>query len=293
MIKRPLIFSVVLGILLPFVSHAQNFRTVRWNRDLLVHAGVGTATYFGEITGTGDFGKINPSAVIGAEYFFTKRVSARAQFTWFRTSGDDADAKGNDEDSRRLRNLSFASSNFEFSAIGIINLVPQGFRFEDRPRINVHAFAGIGVMRFNPTTEYQGKRYTLQSLETEGVKYSRVTPVIPFGLGARIKVNPFYNILIEGGYRVTFTDYMDDVSVRRYPDPATLQSDLARALSDRRAEFRPPTTTGTRGNPKTNDGYFLVNVSLQYYIPFEVRKNPQKKLYSRDKYLRKKCKLRN
>jgi hypothetical protein len=294
MIKRALFTSVVLCILLPFVGHAQDFRSVRWNRDLLIHAGIGTATYFGEITGSGDFGKINPSAVIGAEYFFTKRISVRGQFAWFRTSGDDADAKGgDDEDSRRLRNLSFASSNFEFSAMGVISLVPQGFRFEDRPRVNIHAFAGIGVMRFNPTTEYQGERYKLQPIQTEGVSYSRVTPVIPFGLGARIKLNPFYNLLIEGGYRFTFTDYMDDVSVRRYPDPATLQSDLARALSDRRAEFRPPTTIGTRGNPKTNDGYFLINVSLQYYIPFEVNKNPQKKLYNRDKYMRKKCKLKN
>jgi hypothetical protein len=293
MIKRTLISSIVLGILLPFIGHAQNFRTVRWNRDLLVHAGVGTATYFGEITGSGDFGKLNPSAVLGAEYFFTKRISARGQFAWFRTSGDDADAPANDEDSRRTRNLSFASSNFEFSAIGVISLIPKGFRFEDRPGINLHAFAGVGVMRFNPTTEYQGERYALQPIETEGVHYSRVTPVIPVGLGARIKINPFYNLLIEGGYRFTFTDYMDDVSVKRYPDPVTLKSDLARALSDRRAEYAPPTTMGTRGNPDTNDGYFLVNVSLQYYIPFEANKNPQKKLYSRDKYMRKKCKLKN
>lgn len=291
--EKNIVAVVAFIILVPFFGQAQDFRAVRWNRDLMVNLGVGTSTYFGEITGSNDFGKINPSAIVGAEYFFTKRISARAQFAWFRTSGDDADAPGTDEDSRRVRNLSFASSNFELSAIGIINLVPHGFRFEDRPGVNVHAFAGVGVMRFNPTTEYQGTRYALQPLETEGVNYSRVTPVIPVGLGARIKLSPFYNLLIEGGYRFTFTDYMDDVSARRYPDPATLKSDLSRALSDRRGEIADPTTTGTRGNPKTNDGYFLLNVSLQYYIPFEVNKNPQKKLYNRDKYLRKKCKLKN
>jgi hypothetical protein len=291
--KRNIVSVVAFILFMPFLGQGQDFRSVRWNRDLMVNLGIGTSTYFGEITGSGDLGKLNPSVILGAEYYFTKRFSARGQFAWFRTSGDDADAPGNEEDGRRPRNLSFASGNFEFSAIGIFNLVPQGFRFEDRPGVNLHAFAGVGVMRFNPTTEYLGKRYTLQPIETEGVSYSRVTPVIPVGLGARIKLSPFYNLLIEGGYRFTFTDYMDDVSTRRYPDPASLQSDLARALSDRRAEYAPPTTSGTRGNPDTNDGYFLLNVSLQYYIPWEVNKNPQKKLYNRDKYLRKKCKLRN
>ncbi len=49
-------------------------------------------------------------------------------------------------------------------------------------------------------------------------------------------VNPFFNVLIEGGYRITFTDYLDDISSKGYTNPALLKSDLSRALADRRQE---------------------------------------------------------
>lgn len=282
--KKIVLLLVAVGMVLPIVSRAQGFRMVRRNRDLMLNVGLGTAKYYGEMTNPGELGKIKPSVIVGAEYYFSRRISGRAQFAWFQTSGDDADAG----DSRRVRNLSFTSNNFELTAIGVVGLIPQGFRFYDRPGFNLHAFAGIGVMRFNPVAEYNGKKYALQTLATEGVSYSRITPVVPFGLGARIKVNPFTNVLIEGGYRLTFTDYMDDVSARLYPDPATLKSDIARALSDRRAEYQEfdPTRPGIRGNPETNDGYFLLNVSLQYYIPYELNKNSQRKLYDRRRYQR-------
>ena len=133
--------------------------------------------------------------------------------------------------------------------------------------------------------------YALQPLETEGVKYSRTQPVIPVGLGVRVKLDPFFNILLEGGYRFTFTDYLDDVSIHRYPDPATLKSDLSRALSDRRSEigYDLPYNKGVRGNPKENDGYFLLNATLQYYLPKEIFRNSQRKLYNskRKAYYRK------
>jgi hypothetical protein len=271
--------TVISFIVITIYADAQSFYSTRRNRNLLVSFGTGTATYKGELVNPNQFGIVKPNIAFGAEFYFSSRVSARAELTFFQLSGDDK--KANDD--RKERNLSFTSNNVEASLLGAINLSPVGIRFYQRSILNFHAFAGIGLLYFNPTAVYQGKKYALQPLETEGVHYSKMQPVIPFGLGARLKLNPFMNILIEGGYRITFTDYLDDVSIRRYPDAASLKSDISRALSDRRVEIgtQPlnPTQVGVRGNPKTNDGYFIANITLQYYLPSQILVNTQRKLY--------------
>lgn len=265
---KTLILLSVLGISgIAQLGYSQSFYATRRDRNFLVSIGSGTANYYGEMVNPGEFGTLKANIAIGAEYYMTNRISIRSELTWFQLSGNDAKA----DDDRVERNLSFTSSNMELSVLGAVNLSPMGMRFYQRSKLNLHAFAGIGVLYFNPKAEYQGQKYALQPLQTENVKYSRIQPVIPFGFGARIKLDPFFNILVEAGYRITFTDYLDDASVRRYPDGALLKNDLARALSDRRVEIdtQPanPTEVGVRGNPKENDGYFITNITLQYYIP--------------------------
>ncbi len=277
------VLAIITGI--PLIGYSQSFYALRQDRNFLVSLGSGTANYYGEMVNPGELGILKPNIAAGAEYYLTNRISLRSELTWFQLSGDDA--KANDD--RQERNLSFRSNNIELSLLGAVNLTPMGVRFYQRSQLNFHAFAGIGVLYINPKAQYQGKWHALQPLQTENKKYSRVQAVIPFGLGARIKLNPFFNILVEAGYRVTFTDYLDDASVTRYPDGALLKSDLARALSDRRVEIgtQPsnPTTLGKRGNPAKNDGYFITNVTLQYYLPKMMFVTWHNKLYnSKRKY---------
>ncbi len=254
-----------LGI--PVTGYCQSFYALRRDRNFLVSLGSGTANYYGEMVNPGEFGTLKPNVAAGAEYYMTDRISIRGELTWFQLSGNDADA----DDDRVERNLSFRSNNIELSLMGAINLSPMGLRFYQRSKLNFHAFAGIGALYFNPKAKYQGEWHALQPLQTENKKYSRFQPVIPLGFGARIKLDPFFNILVEAGYRITFTDYLDDASSTRYVDGALLKNDLARALADRRVEIdtQPsrPTEVGKRGNPAHNDGYFITNITLQYYIP--------------------------
>ena len=129
-----------------------------------------------------------------------------------------------------------------------------------------------GALYFNPKTVYNGQKISLQPLQTEGVKYSRFAIVIPFGIGARLKLGPNMNLAIEGGYRKTFTDYLDDVSTT-YPDPSKLTSPEAIALSNRAVDNfgNPNPAYGApgrqRGNPSNKDSYFLLNAKLEYYLP--------------------------
>jgi hypothetical protein len=274
--------------LTPVAVYSQSFYALRRDRNFLVSFGSGTANYYGEMVNPGEFGTLKPNVAAGAEMYITDRISVRTELTWFQLSGNDA--KANDD--RVERNLSFRSNCIELDALGAINLTPMGLRFYQRSTLNFHAFAGVGALYHNPKAELNGKWYALQPLETENVKYSRVQVVIPFGLGARIKLNPFFNILVEAGYRYTFTDYLDDASSKRYVDASLLKSDLARTLADRRVgENKPskPTEIGRRGNPDRNDGYLITNVTLQYYLPVLVFADTYRKLYSvrRKSYYRK------
>jgi hypothetical protein len=275
--------TVLILSLVPFIAQAQSFYSFRAvNRNLMVSAGSGVATYKGEMVDPGELGMARANIAFGAEYFVYPRISARANLTWFQLSGDDAKAN----DSRIERNLHFRSNNVELSFTGAVHLFPNGPRFYQRPSIHVYGFAGFGLLYFNPKAEYQGEWVALQPLQTEGTKYSRFTPVIPMGFGAKIKIDPFWNIVIEGGYRETFTDHLDDVSRNNYLAASELKSDLARALADRRNEIgtlpadRDPTTFGRRGNPSRDDSYIILNVSIQYYLPKELF-GSQRKLYNR------------
>jgi hypothetical protein len=270
------------------LAEAQSFYAIRKERSLIAVGGIGTSTYFGELANEGDYFDAKPTLSAGLQYYFTNRISARAELSWFQLKGDDAKA---DDNSRKKRNLSFYSNNFELSLIGQFNFFPMGQRFYQRPKLNFYGFAGIGVLYFNPMTEYQGEKYALQPLKTEGVTYKRIQPAIPYGLGVRLMIDPFFNICVEGGYRKLFTDYLDDVSTVHL-GPGAFSDPIAQALSDRRPELGlPPVAAGTqRGNPEADDSYYHLMIKVEYYLPHNfLFGSTQKKLYrnKRKAYYRK------
>lgn len=268
---------LVVLLFLPEWADAQSFYAVRRERSIIGSVGFGTSTYFGELANPGDYLDTKPSVNIGLQYFFTNRISLRSELTWFQLHGDDAKA---DDTGRRNRNLSFTASNWEFNATGSISLAPMGTRYYQRPRINVYGFAGVGVLYSNPKAELNGKKYELQPLQTEGVEYNKLNFVIPYGLGVRFMLNPFLNVAVETGHRLTFTDYLDDVSTV-YKDPASFTNPIAAALADRKPELGLPgrPAGAVRGNPDRNDGYMLLNVKIEYYLPDEIFWNSNNKLY--------------
>jgi len=277
---------VIVLVLLAEFAAAQSFYAIRRPRTIVASIGTGSSSYFGELKNDGDYIDARLNVNLGLQVFISRRISLRTEITWFQLHGDDA--KANDD--RVERNLNFRANNYEINAAALINLTPHGRRYYQRPMLNFYGFIGFGLIYSNPKALYQGEYISLPDLQTENVSYSTIQPVVPFGLGMRIKSGPFFNVVIEGGYRLTFTDYLDDVSVSRYPDPAALGSDLSRALSDRRGEyyasvgesFTPVPNVGRRGNPTTNDGYFLLNIKLEYYLPFDLfqGRSPQQKTFN-------------
>jgi len=269
------LFTYFIVIFLVTESAAQSFYSVRRAHDLIVSVGTGTSTYFGEFKNPGDYIDAKPSINIGAQVFIApkfleNRLSTRAELTWFYLKGDDAKA----DDDRVERNLNFKSSNWELNTVGLLHAFRQDKQFYKRYFFNMYGFTGVGLMFMNPKTEYQGEKVALQPLQTEGVKYSRFQFVIPYGFGLKFRQGVLYNIAIEAGWRKTFTDYLDDASGPRYPDPAILSSDLSRALSDRRRERDPNYPIkpgfGKRGDPNHKDSYMLLNIKLEYFLPVDL-----------------------
>ena len=246
----------------------QSFYSMRRERSLILTVGTGTSTYFGELSNDNNYFDAKPNLTAGLQYYFTDRISLRAEGIWFKLSGSDAEADPTGELSRRDRNLSFESNNAEFNLTGSISLYRNGNRYYRRPGFNLYAFGGVGLLYFNPTTEYQGKKVALQPLQTELVDYGRVGIVFPLGIGARFKFGPYMNIAIEGGYRKGFTDYLDDVSTV-HNDASKFSDPLAAALSDRRPEIGLAVKPDgyIRGNPDKNDGYMLFSLKVEYYLP--------------------------
>jgi hypothetical protein len=86
---------------------------------------------------------------------------------------------------------------------------------------------GIGVFSFDPYAYLGGEKYLLRTLGTEGQgsslypelqPYNPIAISIPIHLGAKYAINARTNVFAELTYRMTSTDYLDDVSGLYAPD---------------------------------------------------------------------------
>ena len=280
MVKKILLLSFFLGTAV--LAGAQSFYNFGQNRTLTVSGGIGNASYFGDLKDPREYLDPQFNLTGGLQYYFHQRFSGRLDLTYFKLEGDDRET---DNPPRSVRNLSFKSSNLELALTGNFTIVPpSSLRYYQRQKVNGYLFAGIGLLYTNPTAVYNGVKYALQPLRTEDRSYSRFQVVIPFGAGERFKVSNNVKIVLEGGYRKTFTDYLDDVSTR-HPNKSTWTDPVRIALSDRRPEkgLSPYEPGSIRGDPTDKDGYFLLNIKGEYYLAknfLERRGYNQRKLYN-------------
>lgn len=270
-------FLLILIVLAPLVVDAQSFYRRRSNRYIVVSAGTGTASYYGELRNPGSaFQAPKLNLEFGLEYKFHPRFSAKSMLTMFQLKGDDRKA---DNPERERRNLRFVSDNIELAFVGRAQLFEDAPRYYQRRAWNGYAFLGFGFLWYNPKADLPatdwsgnpvpnaGSNVGLRQYQTEGIAYGNVGLVVPVGLGMIFRVNPWFNIAVDGGYRFTFTDYLDDISTT-HPGVSAFSDPVAAALSDRRNELDlPAAPAGTkRGSPNANDGYFILNIKVEYYL---------------------------
>ena len=134
-----------------------------------------------------------------------------------------------------------------------------------------YLYGGIGAIYYQPKAEYQGDWYELRELGTEGQfledgsgPYDDLSIVIPYGLGYKFRLAKSTSLILDLGFRKTFTDYLDDVSTV-YADPTLIvneKGDVARELSNRSLTAK--AINDERGNPDKTDSYHVLSIKFEY-----------------------------
>ncbi len=194
---------------------------------------------------------------------------------------------------RFARNLHFKNEVIELGATAEYDFFSQpdvGRTGRYLLDFKAFVFAGLSGFYNNPQARYDGSWVALQPLNTEGLEtpYSRIQAAIPMGFGFYYTFSRIHRFGMRASWRYTFTDYLDDVSTF-YPDPNLLESDEARALSNRTnevashplaAELAPFFREGgIRGNADANDSFLTVTFQYSYVIRGQSKRFGRRKNY--------------
>src|SRR5687767_10303306 len=174
-----------------------------------IHVGVfgGLAAYNGDLAEKIFPKKVTNGAIgITGNYEINDQIMVRAGFTYAIVGGAD---RFSDNPELVIRNFSFETSLFEFSALGEYYL----FNLYDR-RYSPYVFGGLAVYRFNPYAfDRNIQKVFLKPLSTEGQglpgyperkPYSLTQLAIPFGGGVKFTITENFRVGIELGMRKLF-----------------------------------------------------------------------------------------
>ena len=224
---------------------------------------VNALNYFGDLTPISgrfstDLSLTRPAFGLSYGYRLGPFYTIRSQFSYGTLRGSDfesADPFDEMAKFRYVRNLSFRNRIKEFSVTAIFDLFKNENTYISRVDFTPYGFIGGALFHHNPkalapaAVAEAGQWVELQPLGTEGqystlsdsavnfgIKpYKKLQVSIPFGIGIRYRLSDMFDFSMETGFRVLFTDYIDDVG-RNYVDLNVLNSDLARAMADRSLE---------------------------------------------------------
>jgi len=268
---------LLLPALLSFICtgiHAQTF--YRWTE---FGVGAGASQYFGDLNDQYGFKHIRPAFSAFMRYHFNHYIALRVSGTYTQLGYDDKD---NSNAYQHMRNLSFRTNIWEGAVQADFNF----FRFEtgnDENWWTPYLTGGIGAFYYNPYTFYNGDKYYLRPLGTEGQnlggayasrKYSNVAVCFPIGAGIKWWAFPGVNMALEITDRLTTTDYIDDVSTtyvgadKFAPDPTSLNA--AYYLQDPSVLSNPTQPLGRagkqRGNSASRDQYMMVQFQISIQL---------------------------
>ena len=323
--------------------HGKRNTFTKQKRYSFIAFSVNSMNYLGEIAPKSTWGSTKlshtrPGFTGTFGHRFGPRYTFRASITYGRLFADDykaADPNGDLSKYRYVRNASFRNDIWEVSAIAVIDLFKNQGSYLSRVDLTPYLLAGAAVFYHNPKAKVPatyvlpadpsrqyafanaGEWVALRPLGTEG-QYANLEPgdanygikpykliqfAIPVGLGVRYRLADALDISLDISGRILFTDYIDDVS-RNYVDLGVLDSDLARAMSNRSRDplsaagdprdisgwgtttytgrdgvvyevingFGAEYPTNNRGGSKVNDWYFVTSLRVAYIIGAKFRR---------------------
>jgi hypothetical protein len=289
-------FGIISLLILVSISNTSNAQ--RWFRTSALEFGIiaGASHYSGDLTQSYlETRGLKPAVGLITRYTPGEIATFRLSAQYGGLTGDDNWYQ--DPDDSESRNLKFESTLWDFTGAVEFNLKRMDIR--ETSGVIPYAFGGISVFKFNPKAQFiydansphltrPGSSYTdlldrdgewieLQPLGTEGQgttefnereRYHLTQLAIPLGAGLKFQFNNKWTLGLEYGVRITFTDYLDDVS-STYVDPTRLQSaygSMSAAMADRSTVLHDELINNQRGNPEKDDSYGIFGVTLTYRI---------------------------
>jgi hypothetical protein len=231
-----------------------------WELELMA----GTSRYKGDLTQSHfELRTMRPATAVNLKYNIANDFVVRAGIAWGQVTGND---KYNKQADLRARNLNFRTNIFEVSLVAEYNLLEPEI-FYAYPYI----FGGAGIFHFNPYTyDNNNKKTFLRPLSTEGQglaaypdrkPYSKTQFCLPFGAGWKWSFSKKYELSYEIGYRILFTDYLDDVS-KTYVDPALLLAARGPKAVELAIRSKNPMGAGDVRGHSNRDWYFFSGIKL-------------------------------
>jgi hypothetical protein len=286
---------LAIGLLAPAANAQQFTKRKQYNS---VGVTLTAMNYFGDITPKPSipslrFGATRPNLGVTITHRFTPIISGRAGLSYGRITGSDnkaADQNDSDAKYRYNRNMNFRNDIAELSFVGIVDLIPNRNNYIKRPDFVPYVFGGVAGYAGNPKGEVtddnrsglsKGSFIALQPLKTEGKSYNKAGIAIPFGVGARYKLNKSFDLGFEIGFRKTFNDYLDDVSTNYVASRESLSSEAAKYFGWDITGGGTSGVSGTweetnqagykRGESKDDDWYVQAGFTLNYILAPRVK----------------------
>jgi Outer membrane protein beta-barrel domain len=237
--------------------------------DLGIH--VGATHYFGDLSPKElAYYPENIGSALGVfvRHHFTDHLALRSSLTYLQTRGDERFGGVLPE-----RGLNFKADMLE----AMFTLQMELFHLGRKVRLSPYAALAGGGFYFSNSTEFQGQRYFLRPLNTEGQGIEGYPkPYLPIALqfgvggGLNILINERFNIGLEGMVHGTNTDYLDDVGtiqIKKFGDLLQYRGELTARLSEPRFEPTPENfdKTYSRGG-KYKDWYIVALGSLSWRL---------------------------
>lgn len=237
----------------------------------------GGSHYFGDVNDK--YGLKAPHLAFGVfvRQHITPYISIRGNLSYTKIGYQDS---YNSNDFYRTRNLSFESDIVELGVQSEFNFT-RFFTGESGHRFAPYLTGGICAFYYNPYAMLGGSKYYLRKMGTEGQnldqykdrKYGTVSAAIPVGIGFKYWIKPGFNLGFEIADRLTFTDYLDDVSHSYvgadnfpnnpdFPNPAYYLQD--RSLEVGSVALGRPGKQ--RGNSQTYDQYIMAVFHLSFQL---------------------------
>ena len=212
-------------------------------------------------------------------YFLDNALSLNGDIHFTSVSGADSLSSKNSGHAlgRYNRNLSFKSNIYEMQVTA--ELYPlQALSYNNIPKLMPYIGLGVGLFHFDPKAQLNGKWYNLQPLHLEGQgfaeypersNYKLTQFYIPLTLGVKYRVSENNLISLNTIFRITFTDYIDDISTD-YINPALFDkylapkdASIAKQLYYRGVYSSSPKISSYRGN-SGYDSYTSVFLSFTH-----------------------------